>query len=44
MEDRRGLYEQIASATVVTDGKLPDEVADEIAERVAQWVAQGVDP
>jgi shikimate kinase len=44
MEDRRGLYEQIASATVVTDGKLPDEVADEIAELVAQWVAQGVDP
>jgi shikimate kinase len=40
MEARRGLYEQVAIATVVTDGKSPDEVADEIAERVAQ----GADP
>lgn len=40
MAARRGFYEQVAGATVVTDGKSPDEVADEIAERVAQ----GVDP
>jgi shikimate kinase len=30
MADRRPLYEQVASATVQTDGKSPDEVADEI--------------
>lgn len=30
MADRRPLYEQVASATVQTDGKTPDEVADEI--------------
>lgn len=34
MADRRPLYEQIATATVVTDGKTPDEVADEIVAAV----------
>jgi shikimate kinase len=30
MEQRRPLYEEIATTTVETDGKTPDEVADEI--------------
>jgi shikimate kinase len=34
MEQRRALYEEIATYTVTTDGKSPDEVADEIVARV----------
>jgi shikimate kinase len=30
MEQRRGLYEEVATSTVQTDGKTPDQVADEI--------------
>jgi shikimate kinase len=30
MADRRPLYEQLASVTVLTDGRTPDEVADEV--------------
>jgi len=30
MEARRGLYEEVATATVQTDGRTPDEVADQI--------------
>lgn len=30
MEERRPLYESVASTTVDTDGKTPEEVADEI--------------
>ena len=33
MADRRPLYEQVATVTVATDGRSPDEVADEIVER-----------
>lgn len=34
MEARRPLYEQVASATVDTDGRTSDEVADEVASLV----------
>jgi shikimate kinase len=34
MESRRPLYEQVATATVVTDGKTPDEVADAVVQAV----------
>jgi shikimate kinase len=34
MEERRPLYEAVATVTVDTDGKTPDEVADEIISRV----------
>lgn len=30
MEARRGFYEQVATVTVHTDGKTPEEVADEV--------------
>lgn len=32
MEARRPLYEEVATATVHTDGKSPEQVADEIVE------------
>jgi shikimate kinase len=35
MEERRPLYEAVATLVVDTDGKSPDEVADEIVARVA---------
>jgi shikimate kinase len=35
MQARRPLYEQVASFTVSTDGKSPDEVADEVVARVS---------
>lgn len=35
MAARRPLYEQVATYTVTTDGKSPDEVADEIVARVS---------
>ena len=35
MEARRPLYEQVATYTVATDGKSPDEVADEVVARVS---------
>jgi shikimate kinase len=35
MEARRSLYEQVATYTVATDGKSPDEVADEVVARVS---------
>lgn len=34
MEQRRPLYEEVATATVTTDGKTPEQVADEIVEAV----------
>ena len=34
MEARRGFYEEVATVTVHTDGKTPDEVADEIVSRL----------
>lgn len=34
MEARRPVYEQLATVTVVTDGKSPEQVADEIAAQV----------
>ena len=30
MEDRRPVYERLATATVLTDGRAPEDVADEI--------------
>ena len=35
MEKRRGLYEEVAVASVPTDGRTPDEVAVEVAAIVA---------
>jgi shikimate kinase len=35
MAARRPLYEQVATYTVSTDGKTPDEVADEVVARVS---------
>jgi shikimate kinase len=35
MNARRPLYEQVATFTVTTDGKTPDEVADEVVARVS---------
>jgi shikimate kinase len=35
MEARRPLYEQIATYTVTTDGKSPDDVAGEVVARVS---------
>ena len=33
MADRRALYEEVATVTVQTDGRTPDEVADEVVRR-----------
>ena len=35
MEARRPLYEEVASVTVATDDRTPDEVADEVVRRLA---------
>jgi shikimate kinase len=35
MAARRPLYEQVATYTVTTDGKSPEEVADEVVARVS---------
>ncbi len=35
MEARRPLYEQVASITVHTDGRTPDDIADEVVRRLA---------
>jgi shikimate kinase len=35
MAARRPLYEQVATYTVTTDGKAPEEVADEVVARVS---------
>jgi shikimate kinase len=35
MAARRPFYEQVATYTVTTDGKSPDEVADEVVARVS---------
>lgn len=32
MEERRPIYERLASMTVVTDGRTPEEIADEIVK------------
>jgi shikimate kinase len=34
MEQRRPLYEEVATVTVHTDGRTPDDVADEVAAAV----------
>ena len=34
MEQRRGVYEEVASVTVQTDGRTPAQVADEIVRAV----------
>jgi shikimate kinase len=33
MSDRRALYEEVATVTVLTDGRTTDEVADEVVRR-----------
>lgn len=35
MEERRPLYNQVATVTVSTDGRTPDEVADEVLKVIA---------
>jgi shikimate kinase len=35
MEERRPIYEQVATVTVSTDGRTPDEVADEVLKVIA---------
>ena len=35
MEARRPLYEEVASVTVTTDDRTPDQVADEVVRRLA---------
>lgn len=35
MQARRPLYEQVATATVDTDGRTPDDVADEVVARTS---------
>jgi shikimate kinase len=35
LEQRRPLYEAVATATVVTDSRTPDEVADEVLEALS---------
>lgn len=35
MEQRRPLYDELATVTVKTDGRTPDEVVDEIARQVS---------
>ncbi len=30
LEQRRPLYEEVATITVVTDGRAPDEIANEV--------------
>ena len=34
LEERRPWYEEVAVATVATDGRTPDEIADEVLARV----------
>jgi shikimate kinase len=36
MQARRPLYEQVATVTVSTDGRSPDEVADDVLARVGR--------
>jgi shikimate kinase len=38
MEKRRPIYESLATITVSTDNKKPDQVADEIIEAIEQRV------
>jgi shikimate kinase len=44
MEKRRGFYDEVATATVDTDGSTPDEVADEVVAIVAGRSREGADP
>ncbi|MGI5237587.1 shikimate kinase [Dactylosporangium sp. CA-139066] len=34
LDQRRPLYEEVATITIVTDGRSPEEIADELAERL----------
>ena len=36
LDQRRPLYEEVATLTVVTDGRTPDEVAEEVVEALNQ--------
>lgn len=36
LEERRPVYEQVASWSVATDGRTPEQVADEVAARIAE--------
>jgi shikimate kinase len=44
LELRRPLYQQVATLTVVTDGRTPAEVAVEIAAALAGGAAGGAEP
>jgi shikimate kinase len=37
LDERTPVYESVATATVVTDGRTPDDVADEVARAVESW-------
>ena len=41
LEERRPVYEQVASWSVATDGRTPEQVADEVAARVEGAAADG---
>src|SRR4051794_377851 len=36
LQERRPMYEQVASVVVLTDGRSPDEVADEVDQALAR--------
>ncbi len=44
MDQRRPVYEQVATMTVVTDGRTPDQVADAVAQALADSRAAGGAP
>jgi shikimate kinase len=39
LAERRPLYREVATVTVTTDGRTPDEVTAEVAERLAEVLA-----
>lgn len=41
LDERRPVYEQVASWSVATDGRTPEQVADEVAARVEGAAAEG---
>jgi len=34
LDQRRPLYQEVATATVVTDGRTPEDIADEVLKAV----------
>jgi shikimate kinase len=41
LDERTPIYEAVATETVDTDGRTPDEVADEILRKVAVPISDG---